>query len=263
MSQRNPAEFLLVDISNTFTKISRAQRERLLGKILRIPTPELGPHHIRESLGSAQWAVVSSVVPQASERIRNALPPGSFFVGPRRAAGLKIRYPHPETIGADRLANAVACARLFGAPAIVVDFGTAVTFDVISEDGAYVGGVIAPGLGAMTEGLHARTALLPRISLRVPKRVVGKSTREAMLSGAVHGYRGLVMEILHKIVAEQFGGSWPRVVATGGDAKLVGESLGVFQAIEPRLTLEGLRFIAAELPPLSSQPASRRATNSR
>jgi type III pantothenate kinase len=102
--------------------------------------------------------------------------------------GVGIDYPKPETIGADRLANAAAAVALYGSPAIVVDFGTAVTFDVISAAGDYAGGVIAPGLNAMTDYLHNRTALLPRVSLREPHRAIGRSTVEAMRSGAIHGY---------------------------------------------------------------------------
>lgn len=245
MSASARADFLLVDISNSFTKMSLATPGRLIGKVRRIPTASLSAEDIRDALGSARVAVVSSVVPEASRRILPALPPGSFFVGPKTTAGLPIRYPRPKTIGADRLANAVACVHLFGAPGVVVDFGTAVTFDVIAEDGAYVGGVIAPGMGAMTEGLHARTALLPRVTLRRPKRVVGRSTREAMLAGAVYGYRGLVMEILREIFREQFHGKKPIVVATGGDAELVGRGIDLFDAIHPLLILEGLRLIAA------------------
>ena len=113
-----------------------------------------------------------------------------------------IDYPRPETIGADRLANATAATALYGSPAVVVDFGTAVTFDVISADRKYIGGVIAPGLNAMTDYLHKRTALLPRVTLREPRRAVGRSTAEAMRSGAVYGYRGLVAEILRQVVKE-------------------------------------------------------------
>src|SRR5437899_2086157 len=103
-------------------------------------------------------------------------------------SGVGIDYPRPETIGPDRLANAVAARHHFGAPVVVVDFGTAVTFDVVNRAGDYAGGIIAPGLAAMTDYLHEKTALLPSIKIREIKRVIGKSTEEAMLIGAVHGY---------------------------------------------------------------------------
>ncbi len=111
----------------------------------------------------------------------------------------RLIIPEPESIGADRLANAAAVAELYGCPAIVIDFGTAATFDVVSEGGRYIGGVIAPGIESMTNFLYQRTALLPRLSLKEPSRAIGKSTVEAMRCGAVFGYRGLVREILTRI----------------------------------------------------------------
>src|SRR3989442_15504375 len=121
-------------------------------------------------------------------------------------------------MGGDRPANAAAVAQLYGYPAIVVDFGTAVTFDVVSAGGDYVGGVIAPGLEAMTSFLYNQTALLPKLSLREPVSAIGKTTRDAMMSGAVFGYRGLVREILVRVSFENFPGAKARVVATGGNA---------------------------------------------
>ena len=157
--------------------------------------------------------------------------------------GVAIDYPKPQSIGADRLANAAAVAELYGYPAIVVDFGTAVTFDVVSERRAYVGGVIAPGLEAMTNFLYQRTALLPKLSLKEPNSAVGKSTIEAMRAGAVFGYRGLVREILARIKAEQFPRTNVVVVGTGGYARLIAEGLREIGVIRPHLTLEGLRII--------------------
>lgn len=157
--------------------------------------------------------------------------------------GITIDYPRPQSIGADRLANAAAVAELYGRPAIVVDFGTAVTFDVVSEGGSYIGGVIAPGLEAMTNFLYERTALLPRLSLKEPHRAVGKSTVGAMRSGAIFGYRGLVREILARIKAEQFLGKKVVVVATGGYAHLITSELPEVAVIHPHLTLEGLRIV--------------------
>jgi type III pantothenate kinase len=158
--------------------------------------------------------------------------------------GIGICYPHPDEIGADRLANAVACAYRIGHPAIVVDFGTAVTFDVLSAEGNYLGGVIAPGLPAMTDYLHEKTALLPRVELIEPPRAVGRSTEEAMLAGAVHGYRGLIREIVARIREEAFGGASAPLVATGGHAELIGSGFPLFDHIDPLLTLRGLLIIA-------------------
>jgi type III pantothenate kinase len=126
---------------------------------------------------------------------------------------------------------------------IVVDFGTAVSFDIISRERKYVGGVIAPGLEAMTDYLHQRTALLPKITLLEPPGAVGKSTRHAMLAGAVYGYRGLVRQILIEIKAS-LGEKRARVVATGGYAELIAVGLPEISSVRPNLTLEGLRIIA-------------------
>ena len=158
--------------------------------------------------------------------------------------GVEIDYPNPKSIGADRLANAAAVAKLYGCPAIVVDFGTAVTFDIVSAGGAYIGGVIAPGLEAMTNFLYQRTALLPRLSLREPRSAVGRTTREAMMSGAVFGYRGLVCEIIAQIKSERVSPKksesrrhWRvRAVDRGAHAAI--------EAVHPNLTLEGLRLVA-------------------
>jgi type III pantothenate kinase len=157
---------------------------------------------------------------------------------------LGIDYPLPKQIGADRLANAVGVVKYYSVPAIVIDFGTAVTFDVISAAPAYCGGVIAPGLGAMNDYLHRKTALLPIIELAEPAQAIGKSTHEAMLAGAIYGYRGLVKEILAKLLEEI--GSPTTIIATGGDAALIAEGVTGIDHVDPSLTLEGLRALAME-----------------
>jgi type III pantothenate kinase len=156
--------------------------------------------------------------------------------------GIGINYPKPETIGPDRLANAVAVRHRYGAPAVVVDFGTAVTFDVVDRRGNYTGGIIAPGIAAMTDYLHERTALLPRIRIREVSAVIGRNTEEAMLIGAVHGYRGLIRELLRELRRELKCLRLP-VVATGGYARLMAARLPEITAVEPLLTLEGLRLV--------------------
>lgn len=189
--------------------------------------------------------VVSSVVPAKNRAIKSATR-GSrlLWVSAKINLGVGIDYPAPETIGADRLANAAAVATLYGYPAIVVDFGTAVTFDIVSERRRYVGGVIAPGLEAMTSFLYQRTALLPKLSLKEPRSAVGKSTAGAMLAGAIYGYRGLVREILERIRAERFARKQVKVIATGGYAQLIGRQMPEIQSVHPNLTLEGLRIVA-------------------
>ena len=238
------ADFVLVDISNSFTKLAYSSRDRI-GRVFRLPTKELTAKSLRNLLGrrEARHAVVASVVPSRNALVARILPSPICWVSHKITLGVGIDYPKPETIGADRLANAAAAAALYGSPAIVVDFGTAVTFDVISAAGDYAGGVIAPGLNAMTDYLHNRTALLPRVSLREPRRAIGRSTVEAMRSGAIHGYRGLIAEILRQIMKEIPSKSRTHLIATGGDAKLIAGSTGLFSAVSPALTLEGLRLI--------------------
>lgn len=238
------ADFLLVDVSNTFTKIAAASRSRI-GRVHRLPTAKLGTPELKRALGDRKFslAVVASVVPARNAALEKALKCPICWVGPGIELGIGIDYPNPKTIGADRLANAVACTEIYGSPAIVVDFGTAVTFDVVSRERKYIGGVIAPGLNALTEYLHNRTALLPAIELAEPISAVGRTTKDAMLAGAVHGYRGMVSEILRQIRREKFPRGKVHVVATGGDARLIQGGMGIFDAVDPHLTLEGLRII--------------------
>jgi type III pantothenate kinase len=243
---RSKPVYLLIDISNSFTKIAFSTRSRI-SKPIRIPTDRLTSQKLFAILRGRKLEriVVCSVVPAKNSAVRKtAQATRILWLGPEINLGVKIDYPDPKLIGADRLANAVAVAKLYGYPAIVVDFGTAVTFDIISAAGAYIGGVIAPGLEAMTNFLYQRTALLPRLSLREPKRAVGKSTREAMMSGAVYGYRGLVCEIIAQIKAEQFRQQKVKVVATGGYARLIAARVSSIEAVHPNLTLEGLRLVA-------------------
>lgn len=240
---------LLIDISNSFTKAAVATGTRI-GRVHRIPTSELKPATLRALSGKTKpdSVFLSSVVPAKNAAVLTAFPK-AVVIGPHLNLGVGIDYPNPGSIGADRLANAAACGALYGAPAIVVDFGTAVTFDVLSPKRSYIGGVIAPGLNAMTNYLHEKTALLPLVKLKEPQSAVGRSTAGAILSGAVHGYRGLIREILAQITVEAFRGKKPVVVATGGDAKLIAGKLPLFDHVDPLLTLRGLLIIADKNPP--------------
>jgi type III pantothenate kinase len=239
-------DYLLVDISNSYTKLAFASITRLSAPA-RIATAKLSSGVVTGFLRRQKvWKiVVSSVVPEKKTAILKAARKVEvLWLDSTLKLGIGIDYPKPKSIGADRLANAVAVTDLYGFPAIVVDFGTAVTFDIISRHREYIGGVIAPGLEAMTNFLYQRTALLPKISLKEPRCAIGKSTIEAMLSGAVIGYRGLVREILARIRAEKFPRKKLYVVATGGYARLIAGQLSEIGAIRPHLTLEGLRIVA-------------------
>ncbi len=236
---------LLVDISNTFVKLAFAHDQRI-GRVHRLPTKTLDSTQIHALLKGQQLhgVVAASVVPEKIRVVNEACSLPVCWVGPKVKLGVGIDYPSPGKIGPDRLANAAGCKAHYGVPAIVVDFGTAVTFDVLSSDGNYIGGVIAPGLNAMTDYLHDRTALLPLIRLSEPVSAVGRSTRDAMISGAVHGYRGLVSEIIRQVRREAFPGKRPQVIATGGDADLIASGSPHFHAVDPLLTLKGLLVVA-------------------
>jgi len=240
-------DFLLIDISNSYAKFAFASRTRVSAPA-RIATKKLSCSVVGALLArrTVRKVVVSSVVPAKNSTISKAAKKKAkvLWLDWKLNLGVGIDYPKPKSIGADRLANAAAVAELYGCPAVVVDFGTAVTFDIVSERRTYVGGAIAPGLEAMTNFLYQRTALLPRISLKEPRNAVGKSTLEAMLSGAVFGYRGLVKEILARIKAEQFPHKKVYVIATGGYARLIARDLPEIGVIRPHLTLEGLRVVA-------------------
>jgi type III pantothenate kinase len=240
-----PINYLLIDISNSFTKLAFATRRRI-SKPVRITTERFSRAVLQRFLKQRKIdiVVVCSVVPKKNVVVRRAAKRTKILtLTPRVRLGVGIDYPNPKTIGADRLANAAAVAALYGCPAIVVDFGTAVTFDIISTQRKYIGGVIAAGLESMTNFLYQRTALLPKLSLKEPRSAVGRSTIEAMRSGAVIGYRGLVREIIARIKAERFPRKKVHVIATGGYADLIAARLHEIDAVHPNLTLEGLRII--------------------
>jgi type III pantothenate kinase len=189
--------------------------------------------------------VVSSVVPDLNPALAGAgiayfgMEP--LFVGPGVKTGIPILYDNPHEVGADRIVNAVAAVSRFGAPVIVLDFGTATTFDVVSPNGEYLGGVIAPGLGVSAEALFARAARLSPVAIRRPSHVVGRNTEESVQSGLFFGYASLVEGLVRRIL-DELGHEAP-VVATGGLAPLIARELPFLSAVDPKLTLEGLRLI--------------------
>ncbi len=235
---------LLIDIGNGRTKFGLASAEEIFDR-REHPTREISPDAVREITRGWDFdgAVLCSVVPKAVPAFREVF--GGKLVELRHdtETGIGIRYPKPESIGPDRLANAVALAHMHGAPGIVIDFGTAVTFDILSADKHYVGGVIAPGLRLMTDYLHERTALLPRVDLREPKTAIGQSTEGAILAGAAIGYRGMVKGILEALKKELGSADATHIVATGGDAEWIISGMGGDIAVDPDLTLHGLRLV--------------------
>jgi type III pantothenate kinase len=240
---------LLLDIGNTHTHLGEASARRVVRQT-EIPTAAWKDGSASKLIegflkGPVEGAAVCSVVPAATDAARvflKGLGVPIIELTNKTLRGIGIDYPHPASIGPDRLANALAARHFFGAPSVVVDFGTAVTFDVVNGEGNYAGGIIAPGLAAMTTYLHEKTALLPKIEIREIKTVIGKSTTEAMLVGAVHGYRGLVKELIEELKRELGVKKLP-VVATGGYAKLIAARVPAIDAVRPELTLEGLRLL--------------------
>ena len=204
-------------------------------------------------------AVIGTVVPAALYHLRR-LCRDWFAVEPLVARarldwGFDIRIDNPEEVGADRLLNALAAHRRFGGPLVVVDFGTATTFDVVETDGGYLGGVIAPGINLSLEALHQAAARLPRIGMGRPQSVIGRGTVAAMQSGVYWGYVGMVEGLVARIQGE-YGGKL-RVVATGGLAPLFSEGTLVIEHIEPDLTLDGLRLLAERNPAPTLSPDRR------
>ena len=237
------AKFLLVNLNNTSTKLGLADEKELLAK-KAISTKNLSIPAVKRAVRRWEFdhVLVGSVVPKKTGVFRKLFRAGVKEVTPDLDLGVGIDFSEPHDIGADRLANAVGVTTRYGSPAIVVDFGTAVTFDIVSLKGVYEGGVIAPGLGVMTDYMYQRTALLPKIDLEEPISVIGKTTRNAMLAGAIYGYRGLVRQIVTEIVAKLEGKV--RIVGTGSYANLIAAKLPELQIVDLDLTLEGLRVIA-------------------
>jgi type III pantothenate kinase len=191
--------------------------------------------------GIAVCSVVPDLDPVTAATGRRYFHCDPLFVAPGIRTGLPVLYENPHEVGADRIVNAVAALERFGAPVIVLDFGTATTFDVVSANGEYLGGVIAPGLGISAEALFSRAARLTRVEIRKPPRVLGRNTVESVQAGLFYGYVALVEGIVERLRSE-LGESAP-VVATGGLAGVFEGSLPFLAAVDPRLTLHGLRLI--------------------
>ncbi|MEW6727275.1 type III pantothenate kinase [Desulforudis sp. 1088] len=188
---------------------------------------------------------VSSVVPPVNPMLemacRKYFACDPLVVGPGLKTGVPIKYENPRDVGADRIVNAVAGLAEYGAPLVIVDFGTATTFDAVSARGEYLGGVIAPGIGISCEALFARAARLPRVELVRPPAVIGRNTVHSMQAGIVFGFAGLVDNIVNLMRAELGGAA--TVLATGGEAELIAGESAAIQHVDPFLTLKGLRII--------------------
>ena len=188
-----------------------------------------------------------SVVPDMIHSIRSAcikyFEIDPFILKAGTKTGLNIKYKNPAEVGADRIANAVAAVKLYpGKNIVIIDFGTATTFDVVSQNKEYLGGAILPGIRMSMESLFAATAKLPRVEIQEPEHVVGKTTIESIQSGLYFGQIGMVKELIQQIKAEAFQGEDPTVIATGGFSSLF-EETGLFEVAIPTLVLQGLNEV--------------------
>jgi type III pantothenate kinase len=242
---------LTVDVGNTQTVVGLWDGERLAGH-WRVATE---PHRTGDELGAllgrfldlagVSGICLASTVPQLvrqyehfAERYAGA---PLLVLGPGIRTGIPIRYDDPREVGPDRVANAVAGSARYGAPCIVVDFGTSTNFDAVSREGEYVGGVLAPGVEISMDALFARAARLTEIDFAEPPTTIGKTTAAALQAGLVYGFAGQVDGIVERIQAELGGGA--RVVATGGLAELIAPHARTIDRVDPMLTLEGLRLV--------------------
>ena len=191
--------------------------------------------------GVALASVVPPLTTSFVEMCQRFLKRDPLVVANDIKTGVKVLTDYPTEVGADRILNALATHRLHGSPAIVVDFGTATTFDAVSADGDYLGGAIAPGLGIAAEALFSRTAKLPRIELVAPPKAIGRNSIHAMQSGLVLGYIGLIEGLVTRIRAEL--GGQARVIGTGGLAPLLAKETNIIEIVDQMLTLEGLRLM--------------------
>ncbi|PWB54139.1 MAG: pantothenate kinase [Anaerolineales bacterium] len=201
--------------------------------------------HVGYTIDDVSGICLASVVPPITSKIIEAcqryLHREPLVVDAGVKTGVRVRYEDPRTVGADRIVDAVAVVHLYGAPACVVDFGTATTFDAISASGDYLGGAIAPGIGIAADALYQRTAKLPRVDIQKPPSVIGRNTVHSMQSGLLYGYVGLVEGMVARF--RQVLGAEMKVIATGGLADIVAQETPMIQVVAPWLTLDGLQMI--------------------
>ena len=250
------AMLVLIDVGNTNTVLGVYRGDELAESFRLSTDPErtadeygalLLPLFGRAGLepSAASAVVISSVVPPLNavfdHLARRFFGRPPLFVEPGVKTGMPIRYDNPTEVGADRIVNALAARELFGSPVVVVDFGTATTFDVVNAGGEYVGGIICPGIGISAEALFAHASRLYRVDIRRPSRLVGRNTAGAMQSGLYFGYVGLVDGVLARLHAEM--PDLKAVIATGGLAELIAGGSERITHVEPQLTLMGLKLV--------------------
>lgn len=238
---------LAIDIGNTNITLGLFRKNRLIRRYSFATQQRYYRPFIKKLLSCQpiEAAIISSVVPQATKQIektiKNLTPTKVIVLGRDIIVPIKNRYLYPKQVGQDRLVNAYAALKLYGVPAIVVDFGTAVTFDVISRNREYLGGLILPGLEISLDALAEKTALLPRIKLAKPKGLIGRNTANSILNGIVYGFSVLTDGLIDKLKSELNKNY--KVIATGGNINFIAKYCTKFDAIDINLTLKGLNLI--------------------
>ena len=248
---------LVMDVGNSNIKIGIFEGDKLLNSWrmktdLAQTADEYGIcevemlRHCGLDPAGMEGCIMASVIPSLNYTLEHML---EFYLGkkplvagPGIKTGINIKYENPKEVGADRIVNSLAAWRLYGGPCIVIDFGTATTFNVLSGSGEFLGGVICPGIKLSTEALTSRTAKLPKIELTKPASVVGRTTVANMQSGIIYGFVGMVDYIVKKIKAET-GFSEAKVIATGGFSELIAAEAGIIDRTDKTLTLTGLRLL--------------------
>jgi len=242
MPRPSPYPLLVIDAGNTAVKFATVARPGAGPKMLRaVPTAKLEAGAARRLGARAKSVVVASVVPSASRILKRAFP-GAHFIGPRTKLAFKTKAAR-NTIGADRLANVAAVHARHGGRVLVASFGTATTLDILDASGTHLGGAIAPGWESFAAAASESTARLPRVDARIPSRVIGRNTRDALRAGINAGYAALVATLIARMKKETRTPD-ARVVFTGGNASVVAKLTRIKAATDPLLTLKGIAAIA-------------------
>lgn len=232
-------KLLAIDIGNTTINFGLFENKKL--KKVKIFTEKFK----KIPFGDYNYAIIASVVPYATKKIIRLLKVKPVILDSKNIP-IKIKIKNPQRVGSDRLVNAFAAKKLYGNPAIIVDLGTATTFDVVSKNGEYLGGVIAPGIKISTESLYEKTAKLPKIKPEVPKNVIGKNTKEAILSGIFYGHLGLIKEVITKLQITNYKLQNPKVILTGGYSEFFAKHFPDF-IVDKDITLKGLKIIFSKI----------------